>query len=187
MYSPKLHLYELKIYTLKATPQIRGNYYAVLLQMIRKTTIIIMLSFIGFSANAQNNTVFSVTIDTLEQLDNKVLYSLKTYADSTLTEEAQAFLYQTTLKIPKFKRLPNLFKKELAADSIVFHGLRTTYLNNRYYKQEQYDNGNLKSNAFYNESGKEISLEEFNKYNGRRGPCGDVLGYFLIHGRKKNN
>jgi len=151
---------------------------------MKKTLIIIILILIGFSGITQNKSIRTI-IDTLERFDNKALVNLKTYSDSTLIEDSQAFLYLTTIKHSKFKIFPNLFKKEIVADSVVFHGLRTIYLDNGYYKHEKYNEGNLTSMTFFNQSGKEISEQEFNKNNHNIGPCGNNMGIFLIHGQKK--
>ncbi len=151
-----------------------------------KKSLIIILTLVGFSGNAQN--LFTWTdIDTLESFDNRVLVNYKIYHDSTLLEKTQAFLYLTTIEVSRFQAFPNLFKKEITADSIVFHGLRSIYLDNSYRKLEKYNEGNLISITFFNQFGKEISEQEFNHNNHVNGPCGIVNGQYLIHGQKKKN
>jgi len=148
-----------------------------------KKYLIILLTLICFSVNAQVLSAWT-DIDTLETFDNKVLVYFKVNNDSILKEEAQAFLYLITIEDSRFKVFPNLFKRETVADSIVFHGLRKIYLKNGYNKIEKHNEGELVSKTFFNQSGIEISEQEFNQNNLIIGPCGDVTGNYFLHGRK---
>lgn len=148
--------------------------------------LIIILTLVCLSSNAQNLSTWT-DIDTLESFDNMVLVNYKIYHDSTLSEETQAFLYQTTIEVSRFPAIPNLFKREITADSIVFHGLRSIYWDNGYRKLEKYNEGNFISMTFFNQLGEEISEQEFNHNNHVNGPCGIVNGHYLIHGQKKKN
>jgi hypothetical protein len=153
---------------------------------MKKYLLIIILSLFRLSGYSQNLTT-TTEIDTLENFDNKTLVNYKIYYKMDLKEETQAFLYFTTIEVSRFQVFSNLFKKEITADSIVIHGLRTIYLDNGNYKIENYKEGELISMSYFDQSGKEICEQEFNQNKHEIGPCGIVNGQYLIHGQKEKN
>jgi len=126
-------------------------------------------------------------IDTLESFNERSLVEYRNYVDSNITEHARAYFYPTVREVPRFKILKNLFKTEIQADSIVFHGDRKTYLGNRYFKSEKFENGKLISTMYFDSTEKEISKNEFHKKNYLRGPSGHITGHYFYHGKKRKN
>ncbi|MCZ4408538.1 hypothetical protein O3Q51_06950 [Cryomorphaceae bacterium 1068] len=124
-------------------------------------------------------------IDTLKQIVDKTLVEYKAYSDSSLSEHAQAFLLPIVQERPKYSILGNVFKTEIRLDSIVYHGDRTSYLENGYYKTETFGHGDLISTKYYDFEGQRISEEEFDKLNSVIGPCGIITGRYFYHGKKK--
>ena len=128
-------------------------------------------------------------IDTIETHNNRTLVEYKTFSDSILIQKAEAYFYPTVREIPRFRILQNLFRTEVKADSIVFHGNRTTYLDNQFCRIEKYELGKLLSATYFDSTRQEITKSEFNKYDNARGPCGEITGHFFYHGKntKKKN
>src|SRR5688572_18839282 len=149
--------------------------------------IIFLSIFIIISLKLQAQEKKSWTdFDTIKIFDTKILVHYKTYEDSSLIESTQAFLYPTTIKVPKFRLFGNLLKTELKVDSIVYHGTKTSFLSNRFYIVEEFENGLLLKNPlFFDFYGKEITQKEFLEKNNLRGPCGEISGRYFITGKKK--
>ncbi|MBK0404801.1 hypothetical protein I5M27_17550 [Adhaeribacter sp. BT258] len=150
--------------------------------------IIFLSIFIIISLKLQAQEKKSWTdFDTIQIFPNKVLVHFKTFEDSTLIESTQAYLYPTIIKVPKFRLLGIFFfKTELKADSIVYHGTKTSFLSNRFYKIEEFENGLLlKGPMFFDTNGIEITEQEFLAKNNVRGPCGEIIERYFITGQKK--
>lgn len=147
-----------------------------------------ILTLIGQTVLAQKQSKWT-DIDTLKQFPNKTLVEYKAYTDSNLRERAQAFLIPIVQEWPKYRFFGNLFTTEVQLDSIVFHGQRTSYLDNQYHKTEKFENGNLISTTYFDSDGQKISEEEFENMNNVIGPCGIITGHYFYHGqnRKKKN
>ncbi len=141
---------------------------------------------VGLSTYSQNHSTWTI-LDTIHFDKNKPLIHYMNYSDSILTEEGQAYFVPTTIKIPRFKLLRNTFTKKVAADSIIFHGQRKTYLKNKYLKTENFQNGNKISVKYFDSNGQEINEQEYSKNNLTIGPCGNPLGQYYLHGIKKKN
>jgi hypothetical protein len=124
-------------------------------------------------------------IDTLEIFDNKTLVEYRTYTNSSITEQACAFFYPTVREIPKFRILQHLLTSEILVDSIVFHGERKIYLDNRKYEHQKFENGYLISTSYFDSAKQEISQAEFLQDHNMIGPCGQTTGQYFYHGKKK--
>lgn len=146
--------------------------------------LVITWIIIGLSTHAQSS--IRTDFDTIQKYPDKTLVHYKTYRDSVLIEDSQAFLYPVILVSPRFCILKNIFKTEIIADSVVFHGQTTSYLANRYYKTESYNEGVLISTKYYNSSNQEISEEDYQIKNTIRGPCGVLGAQYLIQGEKED-
>jgi hypothetical protein len=145
---------------------------------------IAILIFMGQSALAQKQTSWTV-IDTLELFSESTLVEYKTYIDSNLNEHAQAFLFPIEQEWPKYRILKNLFKTTIQLDSIVFHGNRTTFIDNQFYKTERFEQGTLISTKYFDSKNTEVSKSEFEKSHINIGPCGNIRGHYFYHGKKK--
>lgn len=145
-----------------------------------KKSVTLILVIIGISGVAGTKPI-RTNVEVIKRFENKTWANLKCYTDSTLLENVQAYLYATKIEVPRFKAFPYLAKTEIAADSIVLHGLRTIFIGGGYYKQEVYNDGALKSEHFFNQSGKEITKHEFEQYNPNYTlRCGNIIGQYLV-------
>ncbi len=145
--------------------------------------LVIAWIILGLSTHAQSS--IRTDFDTIQKYPNKTLVHYKTYKDSVLIEDSQAFLYPVILVSPRFCILKNFFKTEIIADSVVFHGQTTSYLANRCYKTESYNEGVLLSTKYYNSSNQEISEEDSQIKNTIRGPGGVIRSFYFIWGPKR--
>jgi hypothetical protein len=144
--------------------------------------ILLTLLIIGLSSKAQYAN-YRTDVDTIGKYPDKILVHYKSFKDSVVVEDAEAYLYPVIIKVPRFKMLGNLLLSEIPADSIVFHGRRTTYLSNRYYQVADFDNGNLIKSMYFNSVGVEITEEEYVSRNTIRGP--EIIGSYIITGTKE--
>jgi len=76
--------------------------------------------------------------------------------------------------------------EEVYMDSVVYHGDKKSYLEDRFYKVENYFHGVFKEVEYFNDQGKVISEKEFRNHDHRntRGP--DIQTVFLIKRSKKS-
>lgn len=151
---------------------------------MKRILTIIILTLVGQILLAQKQTT-RTEIDTIERFPNKAFVEYKTFSDSVLTEEAQAYLYPTILKFPKYRILRNVFTTEVEVDSIVFHGKRTTYLKTGEFKVEKFEYGTLLSTSYFNSKGEQISVQDFKSLSTVRGPCGNITRHYFIRGKKE--
>lgn len=151
---------------------------------MKRILTIIILTLVGQVLLAQKQTT-RTEIDTIKQFPNKTFVEYKTFSDSILKEQAQAYLYPTIREFPKYRILRNVFTTEIEVDSIVFHGTRTSYLNTGEFKVEKYEYGTLLSTSYFDSKGEQISEQEFKSHRLRIGPCGNTSGYFFIRGKKE--
>ncbi|MBK0401442.1 hypothetical protein I5M27_00515 [Adhaeribacter sp. BT258] len=148
-------------------------------------SIMIFISFLLISFNCiAQNPIIRTDFDTIKVFHEKTLVHYRTYQDSLLVEEAQAFLFPITLKIPRFRLLLGIFKVEVETDSIVFHGSRKSFLSDRSYKVEEYENGQLLNTGYFDSSGLEISKALFYSHSNFKGPCVEYGSHFFLKGRK---
>lgn len=130
--------------------------------------------------------IWQTMIDTIEVFNDHIFAEYETFKDSILFEKTKAFLYPTTKQIPIFKKFPNLFLIDYEADRIIYHGKKTSYLEDRSYKIENYSKGTLISTHYFSSQGVEITERAFMKDRLITGPCGDNVGHYFYHGRKKS-
>ncbi len=121
----------------------------------------------------------------MELFSESTLVDYKIYVDSNLTEHAQALLFPLEQEWPKYRILKNLFKTTILLDSIVFHGTRTTFIDNQYYKTENFERGTLISTIYFDSKNTEIFKSKLEKSHNNIGPCGNIIGHYFYHGRKK--
>ncbi len=127
--------------------------------------------------------------DTLQVYENKVYVRMRTFEDSTLSEDIQAYLYPTTLEFPKFRFFPYFFKEAVAADSLVYHGTVKIFDEKGNYKIGEYENGRKIRIKYYDPTGNEITYDEYYeelKYIRGRGDPDKGYGIFRIWGTKED-
>tara|TARA_R110002049_G_scaffold260502_2_gene436415 strand:- start:1806 stop:2252 length:447 start_codon:yes stop_codon:yes gene_type:complete len=135
---------------------------------------------------AAQKPTWQTKFDTIEVFNDHIYAEYETFKDSNLLEKTNAFLYPTIQQIPRFRKLPNLFLIEYDADSIVFHGEKTTYLEDRSYKVENYYRGTIISTYYFSSDGNKITERAYMKDRFIIGPCGEIRGHYFYHGRRKN-
>lgn len=134
--------------------------------------------------NASQDSVSTVT-DTIEVFEDKVYVEMVDYSNGETIETSKAFLYPTTIELDRFK-WTKMFKVTYLADSVVYHGERLTFFQNKYWKREKFDNGHRTFVAYFNERNQELSIEEFKEGSTTRGPSGRAIQTHLIRERIKN-
>lgn len=157
-----------------------------ILKMKKNYILIILSLFITQGTWGQKNSS-RTDFDTIKVYSDRVLVDYKTFTDSFLTEQGQAFLYPKSLVIRKTKWLPRFFKTTVQADSLVLHGIVQSYITNGKYRVGRYENGLKIEMKYYDERGNEIDYQEF--YRGLRDYWGTEEGTnrYIIHGTKMTN
>ena len=128
--------------------------------MIKRFFIILIFILISISSIAKGSKWWT-DIDTLQVFTNKTYVHYKTYKDSILLEDAEAFLYPTVWKLPKYRFFPFFFKKEVKVDSVVSHGTVKSYSSDGKYRIGKYDNGVKLNMTYFDSTGTEISETDF--------------------------
>ncbi|MFK7972072.1 MAG: hypothetical protein AB8F95_17015 [Bacteroidia bacterium] len=123
--------------------------------------------------------------DTIQVFEAKVQVKFRTYYDSTLRVEAEAFLYPSSIKIRRSRWLPRFIQIKLAADSVVLHGTATTIEKDGKYRIGKYEHGEKIEVHYYNADGNEITRRMYyGNVRSHRDPDSGNQSYF-IRGRKK--
>jgi hypothetical protein len=151
--------------------------------MMKKILLILAFTFSSNVLLAQKTSFYS-EFDTIKIYPDKMLIDYKLYSDSVLSEHFQAFFHPIVRKVPRFRLLGDLFKTNIHLDSLVFHGNRITYNENRASKTEVYEDGLLLSTFFYDAEKSPISKREFQGNSRILGPCGEITGHYFSYGRK---
>ena len=71
-----------------------------------------ILTLTSLNCEAQDKGIWT-KMDTIRRYPDKVLIHYKTFQDSLLIEDSQAFLIPTTILIPRFYLFPQLLKRKL--------------------------------------------------------------------------
>ena len=152
---------------------------------MRKNYILLILSLFITQGTWGQKTSSRTDFDTIKVYSDRVLVDFKTFTDSNLIEQGQAFLYPKSLVIRKSKWLPRFFKTTVQADSLVLHGIVQSYVKNGKYRVGRYENGQKIDMKYYDERGNEIDYQEF--YRGLRDYWATEEGTnrYIIHGTKK--
>lgn len=157
---------------------------------MKAVSTIVILILTGHQLSAQQ-VLFAkgsswLTIDTIEQFSNRSYVEYKSYSDSTLQEQTQAYLYSEIMEVPRFRIFRSWFKDEIRRDSVVYHGERTTYLSIRSYKIEKFDQGKLLTADYFNSNGQRISKKEYQQIDIVIVPCRISGGHYFYYGKIKD-
>ena len=148
-----------------------------------RVLLVFIFTLVLLSAKAQK-TAYTNTVDTIQVFEDKLFVHFKSFKDSVEFEDCYALLFPVKLKVPRFRMFPNFLRKEVEADSVVYHGYRTVYAANRHYVFETYNMGELLSTKFYSADGVEISESEFPEFVDRNTRCGNSSTRYFIYGKK---
>jgi hypothetical protein len=128
--------------------------------------VIISLNFNGCSYILPYNHQFSYTFvkDTLSIQDEKLYIREKTYQDSLLISETEAYYYPTTKEYED--RLFYFFKTKetIPIFSVVYHGNVSHYDHNRQLRVEKYVYGCKVDSIYYNTDGDTIDYKTYYQY-----------------------
>ena len=148
-------------------------------------SVIMIYFLIPLYVTAQDKGYWT-EIDTIQIYSQKILVHYRTYKDSTLLEDAQAFLYPRSIEVPKFKLFPCFFKETIPADSIVLHGIVKSYFLNGRYRIGKYQNGSKINMTYYDTTGIEITRQKFYLgYHIQWDPEDGTNSYFVKWNRKR--
>jgi len=148
---------------------------------MKKSYFIILILLIStISSFGQKGTNWT-DFDTLQVFPDKLHVDYKTFVDSNLTEQGQAFLYPDTIEIRKSRWLPGFIKTEVSVSRVVLHGEVKSQWTEGKYRIGKYENGKKITVIYYSPDGNEITYLEF--YEGFRSHWDPEQGTgdYIIH------
>lgn len=152
---------------------------------MKQTLIIVLTSFLGaqfaFGQKPSSRTDF----DTIQVYDDKVLVDYKSYYDSTLTEEGQAFLYPDSMDVRRSKWLPSFMRTTIPVDRMILHGIIETQGKDGKYRIGKYENGDQNEMTYFDSNGNEITYHDFYGNIRSQGDPETGTNRYIIRGIKK--
>jgi len=154
---------------------------------MRKLLVFIFLS-IAVSCFGQSN--FRYEIDTLKAELERNHMKYRTYKNDKLISEREAYAFPVKKRVARFHVFGNpFFRREIEADSLVYHGYSLMIEENGYHRKQYYENGKLIHTQFFDPEGESINGQVFIQHNERiyhDRICAEDTGHFFIHGGKKS-
>lgn len=123
--------------------------------------LMMSVSGIAFGQKSCDRTEF----DTLKIYKRSIHVEYYIYRDGALTEQVQALLYPIVHHVKKKRFLRKSIMEDIYMDSIVFHGDKKSYLENREYKIETFFHGYLKEVKYFDDQGIVLSKEVISDYD----------------------
>ncbi len=149
--------------------------------------LLILTFLITFKAEAKPKTKdkYRLNIDTISNIKDSVFARIVNYRNDTLYKESMCFLLPDSDLVPRYWRLPNLFKKKSYFSRVLKHGITIDYDMDRKKKLTEYQYDNAISTLYYDEANHEIPANSFNRGINQRGPCGSKIVEIIITGQRK--
>lgn len=146
------------------------------------------MTIVHFYASGQAGGPYKqkINVDTLSVRSDSVLAKISTYINDTLVEEKTAFLFPDSIQISRFRHARNLFRKTVYVARLLKHGKTVKYSTDNKKKITLYSYGKELSTIYYDKNNNEISEDQFSVDKHSFGPCGIVMGEFLILEQKRN-
>jgi len=144
------------------------------------TALVVLFSTLFAIGQVDNH---HIDIDTITIFSNKVLVDFKSYSDTNLIENIQAYLYTDTTEYKKTRWLFWSRNIQVVKDSVVYHGTARIYGESGKYRIGKYNNGKKIEMKYFDSKGDIITKYEF--YGRLRSQGDHELGYniFFIHGK----
>lgn len=152
---------------------------------MKQTLIIVLISILGAQIGFGQKTSSWTDFDTIQVYDDKVLVDYKSYYNSTMTEEGQAFLYPDSMDVRKSKWLPRFIRTSIPVDRMILHGIIETQGKEGKYRIGKYENGEKKEMTYFDSGGNEITYQDFYGNLRSQGDPEQGTNIYIIHGTKK--